>query len=188
MDARAPVATRCSRVPRKSRGELTAVGRMDSRPRDHPCFSQSCEGARRAAEVIPRLVGGSADLNGSNGPRSPRGPLQPNRMATVPRGVREHGMMARSTHGGACGFRPYGRLSWCSRYCNRRCACSPMGRPYTCDLHARLHWVGKRTHAPADRNNWPCCGHPNMVTLRPAMPSRRQSRGASTVRHDGHTT
>ena len=99
------------------------------------------------AKSVPAMMGGSADLGGSNGTNIKVGETF-NTETTGPRmhwGVREHGMAAAvngiAAHGG---FRPYGAtflifLDYCKP--SVRLVGADEG-PVTLDLHARLDRTG----------------------------------------------
>ncbi len=71
--------------------------------------SQAC--LKAAAAVVPSLVGGSADLAGSNGTEIPRGPFTAQQFGSagvIHFGVREHAMGAICNGLALSGLRPYG--------------------------------------------------------------------------------
>ena len=147
------------------------------------------------AEVIPGLVGGSADLTGSNGTAITAGGTftaeQSGRRFHW--GVREHGMMAAingmAAHGG---FRPYGAtflvfLDYCKP--SLRLA-ALMGLPTLAIFTHDSIGVGEDgpTHQPIEHLAM-LRGIPNMVTLRPAdAVEAAESWRAALLRHDGPTT
>jgi transketolase len=147
------------------------------------------------AEVIPGLVGGSADLTGSNGTAITTGGTfnaeQSGRRFHW--GVREHGMMAAinglAAHGG---FRPYGAtflvfLDYCKP--SLRLA-ALMGLPTLAIFTHDSIGVGEDgpTHQPIEHLAM-LRGIPNMVTLRPADAAETAEAWRSALsRHDGPCT
>jgi transketolase len=147
------------------------------------------------ADVIPGLVGGSADLTGSNGTAITTGGTfnaeQSGRRFHW--GVREHGMMAAingmAAHGG---FRPYGAtflvfLDYCKP--SLRLA-ALMGLPTLAIFTHDSIGVGEDgpTHQPIEHLAM-LRGIPNMVTLRPAdAVEAAESWRAALLRTDGPCT
>lgn len=147
------------------------------------------------AEVIPALVGGSADLTGSNGTAISQGgsftPTESGRRFHW--GVREHAMMGAingmAAHGG---FRPYGAtflvfLDYCKP--SARLA-ALMGLPVTLIFTHDSIGVGEDgpTHQPIEHLAM-LRGIPNMVTLRPADAAETaEAWRAALLRTDGPTT
>lgn len=147
------------------------------------------------AEAIPALVGGSADLTGSNGTAISQGGVFTAR--EVGRrfhwGVREHGMLAAingmAAHGG---FRPYGAtflvfLDYCKP--SARLA-ALMGLPTTLIFTHDSIGVGEDgpTHQPIEHLAM-LRGIPNMVTIRPADAAETaEAWRAAMLRTSGPTT
>jgi transketolase len=147
------------------------------------------------ADVLPALVGGSADLTGSNGTAVTQGGVftaeQSGRRFHW--GVREHGMMAAvnglAAHGG---FRPYGAtflvfLDYCKP--SARLA-ALMGLPTTLIFTHDSIGVGEDgpTHQPIEHLAM-LRGIPNMVTIRPADAAETaEAWRAAMLRTSGPTT